>query len=112
MQFHQQLWSSCYPEEMLDRESLSLDTTSMPTTRPPVSRELLRLPTDTSSPKTTSSTLGSFDPTHFVTGLASIIPLDSPNNRSIWRRDPRMAAYHNIATSAANDGIKAFLARA
>lgn len=34
----------------------------------------------------------------------STTPLNSPNNHSIWRKDPRIAAYRNIATGAANDG--------
>ncbi|KAL4904453.1 hypothetical protein BDW74DRAFT_179032 [Aspergillus multicolor] len=28
------------------------------------------------------------------------MPLDAPGNRTPWRRDPRMALYHNISTSA------------
>ncbi|KAL4878208.1 hypothetical protein BJY04DRAFT_221358 [Aspergillus karnatakaensis] len=32
-------------------------------------------------------------------GLRSTTPLDSPRNRTPWRRDPRMALYHNIDTA-------------
>ncbi|KAL4993533.1 hypothetical protein BDV10DRAFT_199502 [Aspergillus recurvatus] len=49
-------------------------------------------------------------------GLRSTAPLDSPSNLTSWRRDPRMALYHNLnqaagknttasATGAANDRI-------
>ncbi|KAL3478336.1 hypothetical protein BJX99DRAFT_256663 [Aspergillus californicus] len=33
-------------------------------------------------------------------GLRSTAPLDSPTNRTSWRRDPRMAVYHNFNKSA------------
>ncbi|KAL8335898.1 hypothetical protein RB598_009873 [Gaeumannomyces tritici] len=39
---------------------------------------------------------------NFVLGLASTTPLTSPNNRSLWRKDRRMAAYRNMA--AGEDG--------
>ncbi|KAL2819841.1 hypothetical protein BDW59DRAFT_119720 [Aspergillus cavernicola] len=32
-------------------------------------------------------------------GLRSTSPLDSPTNRTSWRRDPRMAIYHNLNKS-------------
>ncbi|KID66135.1 Highly reducing polyketide synthase gloL [Metarhizium brunneum] len=53
----------------------------------------------------------------FVLGLDSSIPLSSPNNRSVWKRDRRMAVYHNAAAAgaeaaASNDGLKSFLAGA
>lgn len=61
---------------------------------------------------------GLTDPGTFVLGLASTIPLTSGNNRAVWRKDPRMAVYHNTAVAAdssasgANDGIKAFISSA
>lgn len=55
----------------------------------------------------------------FVLGLASTLPLNSPDNRSIWKNDIRMAAYQNINNSdgaatgaASNNGLKTFLANA
>ncbi|KAL4948409.1 hypothetical protein BDW69DRAFT_92795 [Aspergillus filifer] len=37
-----------------------------------------------------------------VIGLRSTSPLDSPTNRIAWRRDPRMAVYHNLSSSKAD----------
>ncbi len=34
---------------------------------------------------------------HFVLGLCSTIPLSSPGNRAVWKKDRRMAVYHNSA---------------
>jgi NADPH:quinone reductase-like Zn-dependent oxidoreductase/NAD(P)-dependent dehydrogenase (short-subunit alcohol dehydrogenase family)/ubiquinone/menaquinone biosynthesis C-methylase UbiE len=55
----------------------------------------------------------------FVIGMRSTSSLSSPSNRLVWRRDPRMAVYHNGATntngnagSSSNDGLKAFLTSA
>lgn len=50
----------------------------------------------------------------FVLGLGSSIPLSSPNNRAIWRKDRRMAAYHNMSSGstnavASNETLKTFL---
>lgn len=63
-----------------------------------------------------------FDSHTFVLGLGSTIPLSSPSNRAVWRKDRRMAAYHNKnnntadnSTSAAavsNEILKPFLTRA
>lgn len=36
----------------------------------------------------------------FVLGLGSTMPLSSPGNSAIWRRDRRMAIYHNSTTTA------------
>lgn len=35
------------------------------------------------------------DQNTFVLGLGSTMPLSSPANRAIWRKDRRMVAYHN-----------------
>lgn len=55
----------------------------------------------------------------FVLGLGSSIPISSSANRAVWRRDRRMAAYHNAAgggadgsASASNETLKSFLAGA
>ncbi|KAJ3540728.1 hypothetical protein NM208_g4928 [Fusarium decemcellulare] len=52
---------------------------------------------------------------NFVVGLASATPLESADNRSIWRKDMRMAMYHNTSLGASarsgssNDSLNAFL---
>lgn len=54
----------------------------------------------------------------FVLGLGTKIPLSSPDSRAFWRKDRRMAVYHNSSKAARDDGgsnndnLKAFLARA
>lgn len=39
---------------------------------------------------------------HIVMGLRSHLHLDDPKNRTNWRRDRRMGAYHNLPTGAAS----------
>lgn len=49
-------------------------------------------------------------------GLRSTQPLSAPNNRTVWRNDPRMALYFNAEnqgdndTSSGNDEVRQFLA--
>ncbi|TWU78585.1 t1pks [Metarhizium rileyi] len=43
------------------------------------------------------------DPNVFVLGLESAMPLSSPANRTVWKRDRRMAVYHNDSRSAVDD---------
>jgi len=51
-------------------------------------------------------------------GLRSTMPLASPGNRSIWKRDPRMAVYRNLeaassnAAASDNEPLRLFLAEA
>jgi NAD(P)-dependent dehydrogenase (short-subunit alcohol dehydrogenase family) len=33
-------------------------------------------------------------------GLRSMLPITSPNNRTIWRKDPRMLVYRNLETTS------------
>ena len=53
-----------------------------------------------------------------VMGLRSALHLDDPNNRTNWRRDRRMAMYHNVRntedgnTGAKSDALKDFLSQA
>jgi aryl carrier-like protein len=53
----------------------------------------------------------------FIMGLRSEQPLDDPNNRTNWRRDRRMAIYHNLRSSGEpkesnkNSALLAFLER-
>ncbi|KAF4981694.1 hypothetical protein FZEAL_2581 [Fusarium zealandicum] len=52
---------------------------------------------------------------NFVVGLASATPLETAENRSIWRKDMRMAVYHNTSlgasaqSGASSDSLNAFL---
>lgn len=56
----------------------------------------------------------------FVLGLGTRIPLSSPDSRAFWRKDRRMAVYHNTSKATRDDGgpnnntdnLKAFLVRA
>lgn len=54
----------------------------------------------------------------FILGLGTTVPLSSPESRAFWRKDRRMAVYHNGSRSTLIDGVtdsdnlKAFLARA
>ena len=58
------------------------------------------------------------DTNTFVLGLRSTIPLSSPANRAVWRKDRRMAAYHNATpgggadAAASNETLKLYLASA
>jgi hypothetical protein len=53
-----------------------------------------------------------------ILGLRTSLPLNNPANRSLWKKDIRMAAYHNHATadaisgSSSNDTLKTFIAEA
>ncbi|KAF4445617.1 polyketide synthase [Fusarium austroafricanum] len=40
---------------------------------------------------------------HIIMGLKSDLHLDDPKNRTNWRRDRRMGAYHNLPTGDASD---------
>jgi len=40
------------------------------------------------------------EPSQFSLGVLTSIPLSSPHNRVAWRRDPRMAIYHNLSKSS------------
>ncbi|CAJ2508142.1 Uu.00g093280.m01.CDS01 [Anthostomella pinea] len=61
---------------------------------------------------------GEVDPSTFIIGLGTTSPLSSPNNRVPWRRDPRMAVYHNTSGgggesgSSGNSSLKAFMVAA
>ena len=54
-----------------------------------------------SSPPTTPTPFGYVNPSQVGIGFRSTLPLSSRNNRTLWKRDPRMAVYHNLeATSS------------
>lgn len=57
------------------------------------------------------------DLNNFVLGLGSTVPLDSPANRAVWRRDRRMAIYHNkggvnVDAVASGASLKSYIASA
>lgn len=57
------------------------------------------------------------DRNSFVLGLGSTVPLNSSLNRAIWRKDRRMAIYHNTAsvnvdTVASSASLKSYIADA
>ncbi|KAI1379651.1 fatty acid synthase S-acetyltransferase [Hypoxylon crocopeplum] len=57
------------------------------------------------------------DDNTFALGLGSTIPLNNPSNRAVWRKDRRMAAYHNALGGGAdaatsNETLKTFLSEA
>lgn len=43
------------------------------------------------------------DANTFVIGLGSSVPLNCPGNRAVWKRDRRMAIYHNSSTATSAD---------
>jgi aryl carrier-like protein len=62
-----------------------------------------------------SRTEGYLNPAHLVLGLKTPLPLANPSNRSIWKRDPRMAAYRDSSelaptqSSGTDEVLKRFL---
>lgn len=61
--------------------------------------------------------LNYIDPNTFVLGLGSSVSLDSPKNRAIWRKDRRMAIYHNTGSGKFDDvtssaSLKSYIASA
>ncbi|PVH95312.1 putative polyketide synthase [Periconia macrospinosa] len=83
-------------QEMLDSVSLAMKSQS----------------TDTSG-----SSLLSSEQSTFTVGLRSTIPLDVPANRAVWKRDRRMAVYHNEinaqgSETGSNEGLKLFILNA
>ena len=38
----------------------------------------------------------------FALSLGSTLPLSGPSNRAVWRKDRRMAAYHNAVSGSTN----------
>lgn len=52
---------------------------------------------------TTTARPGTFryaQPSQLGTGLRSLLPIAAPNNRTPWRRDPRMLVYRNVEQGA------------
>ncbi|TGO20105.1 hypothetical protein BTUL_0001g01140 [Botrytis tulipae] len=66
-------------------------------------------------PDSSQRDLTFFDPNVFVLGLESTMPLSSPANRAVWRKDRRMAIYHNnsgytVETTTSSDQLKNYIA--
>ncbi|KAF5019294.1 hypothetical protein F66182_8712 [Fusarium sp. NRRL 66182] len=76
------------------------------------------LPQSSTSPKTGDEEY--IDKHTIGLGLSTKVPLNSKESRAFWRKDRRMAVYHNNANKSAaetagtsgSDGLKSFLARA
>src|SRR6266480_1477142 len=67
------------------------------------------------SSNNTCSSIGGYEHVNnaqLALGLRSTRPLSAPNNRTVWKRDPRMAFYRNIESQVAttiissNEGLK------
>ena len=76
-------------------------------------------PASDSKPNPRTAKHGFVAQSEFVLGLASTIPLSNPANRALWKKDRRMAAYHNSVHTAeasgstsSNEVLKSFLATA
>ncbi|KAF5023550.1 hypothetical protein F66182_4417 [Fusarium sp. NRRL 66182] len=69
------------------------------------------------SPSPVAAGLGFIEANTFAIGLGSSVPLRSSSNRAVWKRDRRMAVYHNTGSAggeaeASNDSLKSFLVTA
>lgn len=80
---------------------------------------LAMIPPSESKSKSNNPGFGFIARNDFVLGLCSTIPLSNAANRAIWKKDRRMAAYHNsvntadaASSTASNDSLKSFLATA
>lgn len=71
-------------------------------------------PVTSSSPAKTGHYV---NPSQVAIGVRSTLPLSAPNNRTIWKKDPRMSVYRNLesqgastaASSGNEEGLKQFL---
>lgn len=71
----------------------------------------------TNIPDNSKRTSTFFDSNVFVLGLESTMPLSSPANRAVWRKDRRMAIYHNNSESPSGtiistDKLKSYISDA
>lgn len=69
-------------------------------------------------PESGESRVGFVDNNTFILGLLTTVPLGSQESRAFWKKDRRMAVYHNASMEPANsseassDVLKAFLTKA
>jgi hypothetical protein len=81
-----------------------------------ITAAILRSPASTAGSDTPDQHF--VDPNTMVLGLGTAIPLSSPESRVFWRKDRRMAVYHNSSkvvfedTASSHDRLKSFLATA
>ncbi|KAJ5675621.1 polyketide synthase [Penicillium macrosclerotiorum] len=72
----------------------------------------------TSMSKPPREKLANISSNNFSLGFRSNIPLSSPSNRSLWKKDVRLAVFHNIgeasgtAAAGSNDTLKSFISSA
>ncbi|KAI4122746.1 MAG: hypothetical protein LQ338_005639 [Usnochroma carphineum] len=105
----------------------SLKATSMWTLQEQDLLDSIQLMIDRSSPRaqlTASTTMTSspltrayVNQSQLCIGVRSTLPLSAPNNRTLWKKDPRMAVYRNLeshsdaggGSGANSEGLKQFL---
>lgn len=92
-----------HEQELLDSIQLMIDRSRPPSEQTPTVDSL-------------SPTASYKNPSHVAIGVRSTLPLSAPNNRIIWKKDPRMAIYRNLesssssaATSSGSESLKQFL---
>lgn len=98
-----------HEQDLLDSLQLMIDRSNPPQLlRPSSSTAITSFPTNTTS---------YVNPSQVAIGVRSTLPLSAPNNRTIWKKDRRMAVYRNLeslgaGTSASfgnEEGLKQFL---
>ena len=95
-----------HEQDLLDSLQLMIDRSNPP--------QQARIATTASHPMNTASYI---NPSQVAIGVRSTLPLSAPNNRTIWKKDPRMAVYRNLETlgagsagpSSNEEGLKQFL---
>ena len=95
-----------HEQDLLDSLQLMIDRSNPP--------QQARIATTASHPMKTASYI---NPSQVAIGVRSTLPLSAPNNRTIWKKDPRMAVYRNLETlgagsagpSSNEEGLKQFL---
>lgn len=95
-----------HEQDLLDSLQLMIDRSN-----PPQSAGAAA--TSSSSKKTANYV----NPSQVAIGVRSTLPLSAPNNRTIWKKDPRMSVYRNLESlgagsagpSSNEEGLKAFL---
>lgn len=95
-----------HEQDLLDSIQLMINRSA------PVTEDLKAATTLTSSPLTRAYV----NQSQVSIGVRSTLPMSAPDNRVIWKKDPRMAVYRNLETSASaaggassSEGLKQFL---
>ncbi|KAF2195930.1 hypothetical protein K469DRAFT_545317 [Zopfia rhizophila CBS 207.26] len=106
--FHATSTHVLYEQDLLDSLQLLIN-------RSPVMKEEQK-------PQALSATIAGrykvVTPGQLAIGLRSTQPLSAPNNRTVWKDDPRMALYYNLEShntstaTSTNEALKNFLAEA